>query len=204
MFLYGDTFDTYATADLAKRYPSYDSSGSRTTISAGTGRGGTNSLRLQIGYVKRGIPSSNSATRIVHVASNVIDPAGGAFCYFRNAVNSRTHLSFIRNTNGSISVWRGSLLGTTPPGLVSIGTYAHIGLKVFVASDDHSGTVAIYVNGALVLNLSGIQTTDYMSQSSVDEIQLGGDTYAYIDDFIISDNVDNGDGCTDFLGDLIG
>jgi hypothetical protein len=213
---FGDTFDTYATSDLGQRYPSFGPYGTE-VINVGTGRDGTNALRFGAaplrGCVGRGI-TPTTATLFVHLAlRQYASHATQGVLSFWNAAESRQQVLFTLNDNGGISARRGTsnevilqvygdLLGSTAGGLVPLGAYVHLGFAVQVHPS--AGVITVYVNGLAQLTLTGLNTRNgTITASDVDHIIVGG-TDLEIDDFVISDDVDTGDGCTAFLGDLAG
>src|SRR6266852_75651 len=173
MFLFGDTFDSYATAQLSRRYqrvgpPSLPGNG--VAISAGTGRGGSQSMRCTNinGCIGRGLTLS-TATHFVHFAIRPTALTTHGVIAFWNSVYQRQHVVISLNDNGSLSVRKETsttqidaaginissttVLGTTPAGLVTPNAWVHIGCAVKVHAT--TGTATLYVNGAAVLTLTG-------------------------------------------------
>ena len=106
MFLFGDTFDSYVTAQLSRRYqrvgqPSLPGNG--VEISAGNGRGGSQSLRCTNGngLVGRGITLS-TATHFVHFAIRPTVLTTQGLIAFWNSVYQRQHVVISLNDNGSL------------------------------------------------------------------------------------------------------
>jgi hypothetical protein len=98
--------------------------------------------------------------------------------------------------DGNVQVERhpaggGSVLGTTAtPGLVPFGSYSSIAMQVFCSAT--IGTVVVWVNGVIVLNLSGVNTThtgrpDLLYYNAVQLLGPGGLPTLYHDDFYLLD-----------------
>ena len=212
-WIYGDTFDSYASADLGLRYSSFDSG--RVTIGSGNGRDGTNALHFSSsagGYVYRGIPRSSSAIRTTHFAyKGAAGITSQTLLSHVDAVNSASHFTLVLNTNGSLSLYRNpagigplstfssTVICTTPSALITGGAWAHIAVEAKIHGS--AGYVKIYVNSAEKASFTG--QTSANGDLSVDEVAVGGYD-CDIDDLIITDDVDIGDGVSAYLGDLIG
>ena len=94
----------------------------------------------------------------------------------------------------------GSTIGTTAPGVFRFNTWNHFQIK-FVVSNT-VGEVEIYLNGALVLDLSGKDTLNQSgSPATAVGIMFGGAWTQYIDDLVV--NYNDLDGINDgYLGDV--
>jgi hypothetical protein len=223
MWLFGDSFDSYT--DLTTKY---DDVGTSQSISTGTGRFGTACLRCTdgTGRVNKGVvPGDPAAGAFVTMALRYVPstPGNVAFANLWYAALDRGHVVFVRNTDGSISAWLmaanelplqvttvvgGSLLGTTAAGLVPAGIYTSV--ECYVLVHPSAGVVQVRVEGALVLNLTGITTRNASAGVNtwtswwIGHGISAGNGVVDIDDLMLYDDFDNGDGVTDFLGDKIG
>lgn len=224
MWLFGDSFDHYT--DLSMKY---NLVGAGCDIAAGAGRYGTSSARFGIlsgdttAKLNKGVtPGSPTAGAFCSMA---LLYAPGAelveFCFANlwDASTGSGHVAFVRNADGSISAWRmnfanqpmqwklvvgaSTLIGTTGP-VLQPNTYASV--ECFVLPHATAGVVRIRVNGAEVLSLAGVTTLNPFGGSTTWTSwyigQYGADGTAFIDDLMLYDDTDTGDGVTDFLGDL--
>ena len=72
---------------------------------------------------------------------------------------SACHVTITLNGDGSLRAYRGDwaiLLGASGPGVILVNTWQYLKFKTTI--NDATGTVQLYVNGTLVLNLSGQDT----------------------------------------------
>ncbi len=218
MWLFGDSFDHYT--DLTTKY---DAVGSAQSISAGNGRYSTNCVRFTSasGYLNKGVtPGSATATAFLSMAVKHTPSisANQPFANLWNSALARGHVCFVLNTDGSISAWNqnfnegplqavtivGVLLGTTAAGLVATGVYSSLELSVVVHPS--AGTVTIKVNGATALSLTSQDTQNSNAAVNTWSSWWIGQGVANgtldIDDLMLYDSYNNGDGITTFLGDL--
>ena len=102
-----------------------------------------------------------------------------------------------------ILVERGTsaFLGRTPIGSFQLNTDHHFEMKVFV--HDTTGTIEIRIDGTEVLMLTSQDTRNGGAVGTIDNIQMGGQSGAYIiiDNLVISD--DQGGINDGFLGDVV-
>jgi hypothetical protein len=133
-------------------------------------------------------------------------------------VHNVGHVVFTDNPDGSVSAWRQTsnngplvslasavaLLGTTPAGLLTPGTYHSVELYASVHAS--AGAVRVRVNGHEVLTLTGQNTLNPTTGGDKWTGWYVGLENSYgtldVDDVLIYDDYNNGDGVTDFLGDL--
>lgn len=223
MWLFGDSFDHYT--DLSQKYGVV---GAGCDIATSAGRYGTNCARFTnasgdtAAKMNKGVtPGSPSAGAFCSLALFYAPMSVAPFC-FANVWDASTgtgHVAFVRNEDGSISAWQqnfsnqpmqwqlivgaSTLIGTTAP-LLRPNAYASV--ECFVLVHATAGVVRIRVNGAEVLNIAGVDTHNSYAGSTTWTSwyvgKYGTDGTAYIDDLMIYDDTDNGDGVTDFLGDL--
>lgn len=221
MWLFGDTCDHYATADLGTKYTDYGSGGGDgTRVVAGAGVDGTSAIEF---YDGNG-----------HVGRAVVTSRPTLFCGFYwkssslganrvhslwDGINGRGQVTYVVNTDGSISAWRvfsnntfmgytlSTLLGTSAPGLIFPNVRHHLQFKTTISAT--VGVCQVKVDGNLVLDLSAQNTRN--SEASGDSYTMfgvggsNGSGSAFVDDiWSCDDDAGPADGCTDFLGQLIG
>jgi hypothetical protein len=113
--------------------------------------------------------------------------------YFSFADSGTQQVGWRINTNGSVSVIvggvAGTVLATTPISSVIASTWVHIAIEVTIHSS--SGTVKLWINGDLVVDLSS-QDTQQSANSYANQVVFGsrlstGETF-YIDDFYSGDD----------------
>lgn len=214
MWLGGDSYDHYATADLTKKYTIVQGA---PTISAGTGRGGTSSLRCPYygSLVGMSIETGNlDVYQAIAFKTTGIGRAGLASVY--DGVADRSHLSYVLHADGSLSVWRLStdvttayltagdafhtMLGVTVPGLLVAGSWQHLEFRSTIHTS--AGAVRIKVNGHEVLAVTGINTQGAGASARVTLALHGGNDAGVVDwdDLMIYDS--SGDPPNASLGDL--
>lgn len=169
--LFMDSFDAYATADLLEKWTASAAggTGSAVSIGASSGRRGSQGLRwvtgtgtssATLGYVTRGA-AATGATAIMGFAVSMSGPTGAqgiTLCEVRDSVTAQVCLRL--NPGGTLSVLRGTqvtgtVLGTSGVALAT-GTFAYVEWKVLIANA--GGTVDVWINGASVLSLTGLDT----------------------------------------------
>lgn len=192
--LFMDSFDHYAYTDLARKGWSALGSG---TIQSAIKRTGAQALLLN---------SSSKSTK--HIVTGSPTTAVVGYAVYLSALGSHIELLGDASTlnvkvtflgDGSIRAYDGAAgtLGTTATGIVSTGAWYYLEMKVKI--DNSTGTVEIKLNGAQVLNLTGLDTQTSTS-AVVAEIYLRGfnGVSAYFDDLYICDVA--GSLNNDFLG----
>jgi hypothetical protein len=224
--LFMDSFDHYVTADFIKKWQVPGTQGPP-TISVGTGRHGSNAYRANATGNAGGSAVSRWMVKALPASGNVFI-AGFSFTavtlpfsglkigttYTPNGNDSNSLISlrvagihqvwFRINTNGSISVLRGSTILGTTTNVMTFGVSHHIQVKVFI--DPAVGTVDLLVNGLSWLSLTA-QNTRNAATVGWDDFLIGGITSANtavgewdFDDLWVCD----GSGAApwnDFLGD---
>ena len=210
MWLFGDSFDHYATADINKKW---NRKGNAPTIGA-TGRNGTSGLTTtgSSTFVEKTLdtPAPTGATIIVGVAYKA--SAFAAESGILQVVSAGLPiLSLNQVTDGTLRLRRGTyngtILGTTVRALNS-GVWAYLELKVLI--DGAAGTAALRVNGEdwAPFPLAGQDT----GTDGYNGIHLGGNSSgashtAVYDDLYVLDGTDSGiagNPLNDFLGDTRG
>lgn len=216
MWLGGDSFDHYVTADLPKKYTVVQGA---VSIGAGTGRGGTHSLRTATDTGLVGMSINTGNLDIFHaVAYKPSLIHQGPLAQLRDGVANIPHLSWDLNLDGSISVWRchtattlayiGSdggafydFLGVTAPGLIVAGAWQHLEFHTLIHAS--AGGTWIKINGHEVLALTGINTKGTGTGDRVTLVNFGGPHFSVVtdwDDLMIYDT--SGDPPNASLGDL--
>jgi hypothetical protein len=200
-----DSFDHYATADLTKKWTSTLGT---VEISAGNGRDGTACLRgsaapnaTRTFYVQRTLAAQ--ATWIVGVAFKPSND-GIEHGIFTLLDGVTLHCDLRRNGDGTLKVTRnGTTLGTSVA-TISAGSWYYVELKATIS--DAAGVAVVRLNGAEILNLSGVDTRNG-GNASANVIRLGTTSawaslavQADFDDLYICDA--QGAANSDFLGDV--
>lgn len=205
--LFVDGFDHYASADLAKKWNSYNSS---TVGIEAAGRNSTNGLAIYhnaasgtFGIIKSFPSNSNQFIFGVAVAPN-LDPNRGTRCMLHLNDASVTHLSVWITAAGRIDVYRG--FGSTLLGSASVyladDVYSYVEIKA--AIHDTTGAVTVRVNGQSALTLTNIDTrnggtTNWELVSLGANGAVAGSDRAFVfDDLYIADS--SGSVNNDFLG----
>lgn len=211
MFLFGDTFDHYATADLTAKWTSVVGS---PTVDASSGRRGTNSLRRTgggtIAVTKTLVPGDatfvcgfawkQDSSPIYYCLVNVLDGA-----------TEQMSLS-VQLTSMQLVVTRGSYNGTvlgTSTFALSTATYYYIEFKTLISNT--VGTYEVRVNGVNVLSGSGVDTQATAASQwtgfQMRPYTLGSSIITNVDDLYILDGVASADPTypdNNFLGDVAG
>jgi hypothetical protein len=219
MLLLADSFDYIASPTERGWIANYSGGGNYPpSIDAGTGRRGSNSLKINGNYshLQRSIPGTPATL----IAQCSIKPPGAPPT---NADSDPAHLFMLWQGGGrgsgttaqcglgllpsmKLAVVRGyrehgtySILGTTPDAISPFST-CHVGLKITI--DNSTGAATVYINGVAVLTLTGLDT-QVTANAYADVFTLGhlhNFNYIYnVDDFVLMD--DSGSSCNDFLGD---
>lgn len=130
---------------------------------------------------------NNLSQLIVGIAVNCVGtPGGQVFGLFSSGVSGIFQFLIGINVNGSITVQ--TVAGyTTAPGIILGGVYAYIEIQVAISAV--AGSFTLRVNGATVLQQSGINT-DRAGSGFIDTVQIrgaGGGATNYFDDFYLFD-----------------
>jgi hypothetical protein len=160
-FVYADPFASYsATADMAKGGWSI---GSTPVFTASNGRFGLGSLRMTS-------ESQSASKAFAAVTGNVIlsfdmlveaaDPDAGKFLEFYNNGGTALVLTIANNVGEALLVYNAAntLVHTSPAGTLSREIWHRIEIEAQVGSA--SGIVKVWVDGALVVNISAVDLTD--------------------------------------------
>ena len=151
-FLFCDSFDHYATADVASKYTvvsgvvSIQATGGRRGSGCARTTGGSDEFEISL------TPGDN--TVVVGLSMKHSTISSSEMLLIRKSGNNQCILKL--NADGSISFNRGSstVLGTTAAGLITSGNTYYIELKALISTT--VGTAIIRINGAQVLSLTGL------------------------------------------------
>jgi hypothetical protein len=172
--LFIDSFDHYATADLPLKW---SATAGTATINATAGRRGGGALSL-------GNTSATARKDLVAVPTIItgyaarfgalpatLDPSSTGN-WMTLASSDAINLYFTAGPDGTLAVFRRTgtidtftsyaLLGASTAAIVQAGVYAYIEVRATMSATN-TGQVKLLVNGATVLNLTGIRTTHYQS-----------------------------------------
>ena len=205
--IYFDSFDTYQSADITKRWT--DSSGGP-TIEAGLGRT-SQALNLDVSdSVYIGVPSADTyvvgfawkATTLPTTYSKILAFANTADQYYlavtsTGAIQARIGTSNAQTAGGAAF---STQKGTTAGGVVQADTWYYLECRCKVSNT--VGEFEARVNGVTVLDTDDLsdQDTSY-NATTITAIGLGYNVAeSYIDDFYICDT--SGSVNNTFLGDV--
>jgi hypothetical protein len=191
--IFADGFDNYGVIlDL------WDFQGSDNSIRQNTGAARTGIGCLQINSAAFGPTKTFNSTSTPLCCTNWNSDTPGivmAFCNFLADIGQNSWILLAAaNTDGSITVKRGptglsAVLGTSAAGKVQFNVYNNICMQVFIHPT--LGTVTVWCNGAVVLALTGQNTTHPEGGGNIcDGIQLmgpGGIPTCYHDDVYMFD-----------------
>jgi hypothetical protein len=215
MLLFVDSFDHYATADIALKWSAV-SSATQVTIAPTAGRrgGGALSLTGNINTVRKDLVGVKTVIVGYAMKITAFPTAGGTIGtnYWMSLGNADgVHLYFLVGADGSIAVHRLTsvnpsyqLLGSTTGAVLQPNVYAYIEVKATISATG-VGMVKILVNGVTVLSLPNITTISYASTNEVTSRLtfntpiLSGPTL-FFDDLYICDT--SGTVNNDFFGDV--
>lgn len=169
---YHDSYDHYATADMAKKGYAFVSGTVPPAVSSGNGRNGTASLRINPTFTGPNnvtvAPSGISgATAIVGVGFRIDGSLPGGLVGIVAVLDGGTvHGVLAVNATGNLVYYRGEASATlgTSTSTITGSTYYFVELKVLLS--DTVGTVDVRVDGV-----------SYLSLTSQDTIQSGSATW---------------------------
>lgn len=205
MLLLCDSFDTYSTAQILRKYTA---TAGTCAIGAANGRFG-NGMQVTVNGSPHGATAvfAPTATVITGMAVKVSAVPPSQTPLFRLVEGAVSHITIGINAVGAILAIRGTnsgtLLGSSPAGAVPIGSFSYVEAKIVV--HDTTGSVVIRINGIVVLTLTGIDTRNAGTTGLLDGIVLGGDASSSngsitYDDFYLCNAA--GAVNNDFLGDI--
>lgn len=199
-FIFGDTFDHYATADGLKKWNAF---GTGVSIQASSGRRGGGCMQFSgnTRFADKTLPGSYS-TLIVGFALDAA--AGNTTDIMRFLDGATVHTGLYLTANNAIAAFRGTnatVLGTSANGVVPASGFCYIEVKTTI--HDTAGTVDVRVNGASVLSLSGQDTRNGGNASVTGFSFRGIINTSKIDDLYVCDTSGSAPD-NDFLGDVRG
>lgn len=148
------SFDGMATADIDERYENFTAG----TISAGTGRGGTNSFHgstSSAGYDKFGL-SSHATYGVAFAWKQAALVAKTVFQFYDGAA---AQVGLGIDATGKIFVWRnnvGTVIATSASIVIFANVQHHIQFQVTI--NNTTGSYEVRVDGVNVLSGSGVNT----------------------------------------------
>lgn len=196
-----DSFDDYATADLALiGWSELGGGGTVTILAPPDGRWGTQCLELYDWDegCTRVLPAAY-ATVTVGFAFKVVTLATVATPIMRWYDGTTLHMRLMLNTDGSLFFQRGDgtqVGSTSSAGLFTVDTWHHFTAKVLI--HDSTGTVDLWVNGSssAAISNTGLDTRNG-GNATTDRIRLGGETNEggkpLYDDLYATDGANLGD-----------
>jgi hypothetical protein len=191
--LFVDGFDSYATADITKKWTNTSSA----TIQTANGRRATGNASVgTLGYVEKSV--SNLTTVIAGCAIYVTGITDNKFLDFRDAATIQCNLHLL--VTGAIQVLRNdsTVLATSAVGVITAGTYHYIEFKATI--HDTTGSVEVKVNGATVASATNVDTKQSANAYCNLVRFAGASSTSYIDDVYICDTTGSAP-TNDFLGD---
>lgn len=198
------SFDKISTLSTLPRYISVAGTW---LVEASSGRrsGGcarTNSTEQKMYFAVDGHATIGFQAAVAFLAA----PAATRELIFFQETGGTTHVSLCVNTDGSLTVKRGEVagttLGSTASGVVTFsGTFYYIELLVVI--DNSAGAITLEVNGASVLTLTSQDTRNGGTSGVCNSVGICGiqNTGTRWDDLILFDGNDTGDGWTTLHGD---
>lgn len=210
MLLFCDSFDSYNTAQIARKYIV---TGIAPTIGSANGRF-ANGMVLTAGTIRNtGVPIPAVTTVIVGFGVKITDmPVASNLRLLEFREGIINHIGILLDNTGALLVNRGVLngspgngtnLGISASGILGTGGFTYLEVKVVV--HDTTGSVVIRANGIVVLTLTGIDTRD-AGTGIINEVAFGSSgtstttsVACTVDDFYVCDNT--GAINNDFLGD---
>jgi hypothetical protein len=209
---FGDTFDHYT--DLLTKY---DAIGTAQGIGLGTGRFNTNSCRFTGagGYVRKTVGAASAYGAFATLAGSFQRTSAGRVGFLNLWSGTRGHLVFARDDDGSITVHRqtgneapldssGPVVASTAAGVWPVNGYSSIEVAALVHATN--GAVYLRVNGVSLVAVVGVPTAN-PNAAGWDGWYVGTEKSVGlldVDDLMIYDDQNTGDGVQTFLGDLTG
>lgn len=132
------------------------------------------------GNIERNV-GSNLASGVLGAAFRVASGTAASNPFFILYDGSTIHLGVIRNSDGTLSICRGTsatVLGTSTA-TMAVDTWAYIELKFLISDSITSGDVVLYMDGVAILTLSTSTDCKNGGNSYITKYRLGGDTTFY-------------------------
>jgi hypothetical protein len=209
MWLFGDSFDHYTTAQVSRKW---NNPGTETVIGA-TGRNGTNGVTPLNSALTKVLdnPAPASAVVVAGVAMRCFGSCNGAIVSI--AQTGTVHFTLGVNPDYTLYVKRGTSSGTLLGASIRAlnqGVWFYIEVKVTI--DAAVGTVEVRVNGEPWIGPLTDQNTRGAASTDWNNFLLGSTNgaqtvNAYFDDLYVLDGSDSGivgNPLNDFLGDTRG
>lgn len=189
-----DSFDLYNTADIPQKWLGGEASGGVWAIQNSIVRTGAQAIYCNNSNGAWLVAPSFASTAefIVGFAVNYQSSGDGMLTFFDSTTNTVALELRVNRTTAALEVYQfnGAIVATGPS--LPSNQWTAIGVDVKFSSAG-AGTCKVYVNGALVLNLTGLTTG---TTSIADSVILGSgyahastfqNIVAYYDDFFIYD-----------------
>jgi len=159
--LFVDSFAHYNTGQLLSKYDTVLNGA--IIIGGGVPRTGTRCLQLTAGLGPTKQSLGTISDMLLCCAYQTTVPGGSiiAICNFLADVGFNANcVRLVLNGDLSVSAVRsgGATLGLSAPGVFPLNVYNSVALRVKVANG--TGTCKVWINGSVVLNLTGISTTN--------------------------------------------
>jgi len=195
-FLFGDSFEHYSTAQLARKWTGSQYSAAIATSGGRIDNGQCLSLGSSSSAVWRSLP--NSAT--LHCGFGFqVDTFSYSEDFFRIRDGSTNQIYLTLNTDGSIAVKSGTTLATTSTGLIVPGQWCHMQLSVTI--NDSTGSFVFKINNVTVASDTNVDTK-VSANAYANQIFLWNQNNSVttkFDDLYVCD--DSGSYCNTLLGD---
>lgn len=145
-------------------------------ISLVAGRFGGQALRIAgSGQVTRPMTAARTAAAFgLAMRWNSLRTNTNATPFFNLWTGSTYQWGMVANIGGGIDVYRGNaatLLGSTAPGILTASAYNYLEIETAISTT--VGSINLYLNGASILSLSGINNAAAGAGTSVNTIVLG-------------------------------
>lgn len=185
-----DGFDHYATADIAKKWTTTNAG----TISAGTGRGSSASLRLTGSQNGPAFSVSNLPTVYIGFAMK-LQNAGATMHMLRLMDGGAIQLDLGITPSNFMVVKRNgaTVVATATTGAITAGTYYYIESRFTLHAS--AGIAEVRVNGVTVINATGLNliTSANAYCNSVMMMSAAGTGTHDFDDFVLTTDAFFGD-----------
>jgi hypothetical protein len=183
--IFADSYDHYT--DLNQKW---SSAGFATIERAGVARTGPGNLRVAGSFG----PTKAFVQRNTVILGTAFWPVTAAahICEFHALSFTLYQLLFDSQADLSVGVFRNdgfnNLIAQSAPNVLVASGYNYVEIEAFASLT--VGTIVVKVNGAIVLNLSGIRTVSNAGHVGYNGIQLmGGGTFSRHDDTYVCDTV---------------
>jgi hypothetical protein len=164
-FLFADSFDHYATADVLTKWTSTNNNGGTLSITSSAGRRSTNGFRMfssggnnTWGYLSKTLTTSGAGFVVGFYVTVSAAPSANGMYLATIVETATTHLILRLNADFTISVLRGdsTVLGTSSTSGLAAGVGGYIEFKGTI--DNSTGTYTVRCNNNQILNATGADT----------------------------------------------